>query len=87
MKGYFDRIEDNQLAVILVEELNKEFVLPVTELPKGSNPKTWFDLVITQDKITSIIINHEKTESGQEKVDDMLTKLRSSSKGSKFKRK
>lgn len=87
MKGYFDRIEDNQLAVILVEELNKEFVLPVTELPKGSNPKTWFDLVITQDKITSININHEKTESGQEKVDDMLTKLRSRSKSSKFKRK
>jgi hypothetical protein len=85
MKGYLDRIEDNQLAVILVEEVNKEFVLPISELPEGSKPKIWFDLVINQGRITSININNKKTETAQEKVDDTLCKIRSKSKGSKFK--
>ncbi|MCQ6276579.1 DUF3006 domain-containing protein [Bacillus sp. V3B] len=87
MKGYLDRIEENKLAVILVEDLNREFFVPIQELPEGSKPQTWFDLVIVQDNITSIHINHEATTSEQEKVSNMLAKLRSKSKASKFKRK
>jgi hypothetical protein len=87
MKGYLDRIEENKLAIILVEELNREFVIPVEELPEGTQPQTWFDLVIIQDQIISIHMNHEKTASEQEKVSSVLSKLRSKSKGSKFKKK
>lgn len=87
MKGYLDRIEENKLAIILVEDLHREFVIPVAELPEGSKPQTWFNLVIFQDKIISIHIDHETSTSEQEKVSDLLSKLRSKSKGSKFKRK
>jgi hypothetical protein len=49
------------------EEINQEFIIPVSELPGGSTPQTWFDLVITQDKITSIHINNEKNNAQEKK--------------------
>ena len=86
MKGYLDRIEDLQFAVILVEEINKEFIFQKDELPEGTTVKSYFDLTIENDKITSIKLNEETTNAEQQKVDDMMSKLRSKSKGSKFKK-
>ena len=87
MKGYFDRVEENKHAVILVEELKKEFVIPVNKLPEGSQPKTWLDVKIADGQITSIHQDDEKTRSEQEKVDSLLSKIRSKGSGSKFQRK
>jgi Protein of unknown function (DUF3006) len=87
MKGYLDRIDDNKYAVILVEETKKQFVLPKEELPEGSAEKSYFDLTIENDRITSITLDEETTFSEQKKVDDLMEKLRSKSKGSKFKKK
>ncbi len=87
MHGYLDRIEENKWGVILVEEIKQEFTLPLSELPEGSVPHTWFNLVITQDQITSIHIDHEKTISMQNHVEDLVSKLRAKNKGSKFSRK
>lgn len=86
MKGYLDRIEDNKFAVILVEEIKKEFILPVAELPVGSVAKSYFDLTIENNQITSMKLNEQATMTEQQKVDDLFSKLRSKSKGSKFKR-
>lgn len=86
MKGYLDRIEDNKFAVILVEEINKEFILPKDELPEGSVAQTYFDVTIEHDKIVSLTPNEQTTSSEQEKVEDMMAKLRSKSKTSKFKK-
>jgi len=86
MKGYLDRIEDLQFAVILVEEINKEFIFQKDELPEGTTVKSYFDLTIENDKITSIKLNEETTNAEQQKVDDMMSKLRSKSRGSKFKK-
>lgn len=87
MKGYFDRVEDRQMAVILVEEMNKEFIISVNELPEGSVAGTYFDLIIENGEIISIIPDRETTEVEKEKTDALMTKLRAKSKGSKFKRK
>jgi hypothetical protein len=84
MKGYLDRIEENKFAVILVEEIKKEFILPVAELPVGSSEKSYFDLTIENNQITSMKLNEQATMTEQQKVDDLLSKLRSKSKGSKF---
>jgi hypothetical protein len=86
MKGYLDRIEENKFAVILVEEIKKEFIIPVTELPVGSAEKSYFDLTIENNQITSMKLNEKATRSEQQKVDELLLKLRSKSKGSKFKK-
>ncbi|WP_449536383.1 DUF3006 domain-containing protein [Ferdinandcohnia sp. Marseille-Q9671] len=87
MKGYLDRIEDNQHAVILVEEINKEFIIPINDLPSGSSAGSYFDLTIENETITSITRNENETHSQQQKVDDMMSKLRKKSSGSKFKKK
>jgi hypothetical protein len=86
IKGYLDRIEDNQFAVILVEEMKKEFIIPKDELPEGAKEKSYFEITIENDKITSMKLDKHTTLSEQQKVDDMMTKLRSKSKGSKFKK-
>lgn len=87
MKGYLDRIEENKFAVILVDELNKEFTVSTEELPEGIAEKTYFDLTVENDKITSIKLNTQTTQSEQQKVSDMMAKLRSKSSGSKYKKK
>ena len=85
IKGYLDRIEDNQFAVILVEEIKKEFIIPKEDLPEGSTEKSYFEIAIENDKITSMKLDEQTTRSEQGKVDNMISKLRSKSKGSKFK--
>ncbi|WHZ05596.1 DUF3006 domain-containing protein [Neobacillus sp. YX16] len=86
IKGFLDRIEDNQFAVILVEEMKKEFIIPKKDLPQGSKENSYFEITIENEKITSIELDEQTTLSEQEQVDDMMTKLRSKSKGSKFKK-
>jgi hypothetical protein len=86
IKGYLDRIEDNQYAVILVEEMKKEFIIPKEDLPQGSDENSYFEITIENEKITFLKLDEQTTLSEQEKVDDMMTKLRSKSKGSKFKK-
>lgn len=81
-----DRVEDNQFAVILVEEIKREFIIPKTSLPQGSEVHSYFELTVEDDKITSLKLDEQTTLSEQEKVDNMVTKLRSNSKGSKFKK-
>jgi len=87
MKGYLDRIEDNQHAVILVEENKREYIIPIQQLPEGSSPGTYFDLTIENETITSLKWNEDETISQQQKVNDMMAKLRKKSSGSKFKKK
>ncbi|WP_102349049.1 DUF3006 domain-containing protein [Bacillus sp. Marseille-P3661] len=87
MKGYLDRIEDNTFGVLLVEELNKEFMIPVAELPAGSTAGTHFDVTLENNKIVTIKVNEVATKAEQQKVDDRMTKIRSKSKGSKFQKK
>ena len=83
---YLDRIEDQKFAVILVEEINKEYIIPKAELPEGSNVKSYFELTIENNKITSINLNEEASRAEQQNVDEMMSKLRSKSKGSKYKK-
>ncbi|MGN7296293.1 DUF3006 domain-containing protein [Ferdinandcohnia sp. SAFN-114] len=86
MKGYLDRIEENRHAVIIVEEINKEFIIPINQLPKESSAGSYFDISIENGKIISITLNENETISQQQKVDDMMSKIRKKNSGSKFKK-
>jgi ABC-type uncharacterized transport system ATPase subunit len=87
MKGYLDRIDDNKFAVILVEGLDKEFVIPKDVLPEGSTVKSYLDLTIENDEITGVTLNEQQTRNEQQKVDELMSKLRSINKRSKFQKK
>ncbi|MCM3668565.1 DUF3006 domain-containing protein [Mesobacillus maritimus] len=87
MKGYIDRFEDNGFAVILVEEFNEEFVVSRERLPEGSTVHSYLDVTIEKNQISSMRLDSRVTQSEQKKVDDLMSKIRSKNKGSKFKKK
>ena len=78
-QGVLDRITDNQYGTILVEDLNKEFILNKSELPADAKDGTWFDLVIENEEIKSLIINQELTELRKQTIEEKLAKLKNRS--------
>lgn len=88
MKGYLDRIEDNKHAVILVEDLKKEYIIDVDRLPSNSKEGVWFDLTIEGDRIIELVINEEMKKEMEHKINDIMQKLKDRNKsGSRFRRK
>jgi hypothetical protein len=55
------------------------------ELQKN-HTKSYFDVTIENDKIISLKLNEQTTTSEQQKSDELMAKLRSKSKGSKYKK-
>lgn len=87
MKGVLDRIVDGKHAVILVEELGKEYIIDVDSLPNDSKEGTWFKLKVVNDEIVEMRIDEETQEVMEKKIDDIMSKLRNKNKsGSKFRR-
>ena len=86
MKGYLDRVEDNNMAVILIEEENEEIVVPIDELPDGSKEKTWLQMEHVQGLYKVISIDHETTAEKAQQTSALMEKLRKRKKGSKFKK-
>ena len=85
MKGYFDRMEENQHAVILVEEINEQFLINQSKLPAGSQTGMWFDLTLKDGNILSIQHSTQTSLSANQKTNDLMEKIRLKSKGSKYK--
>lgn len=83
MKGYLDRIEDNDKAVILIEEKNTEMIVPIDALPAGSGEKTWFHIIEEDDAYKVLSIDHETTEQKAKQAADLMAKLRQKKKKGK----
>ena len=76
VKGVLDRFEDQDIAVILIEELNKEILLPKSKLPGGSRESIWFNIVVIQNAYKIISIDYEKTKEEALKSADLMKRLR-----------
>ena len=87
MIGVFDRIEDNDMAVILIEEINKELTIPLHDLPSGSTESTWFHIEKKGDAFKVISIDSKTTDQEADNSANLMKKLRSKRKDSKFKKK
>lgn len=87
MKGVLDRFEDNNLAVILIEETNQTLNIPTDELPPNSKEGTWFTIEERNGEFHIVSIDTEMTNRQTQKSNDLLKKLRAKSNDSKFKRK
>lgn len=85
MKGMLNRIEDGW-AVILIEEEQKEFLLPLSQLPEGSQVNSWFEIELDGEKLCSISLDEESRAVKEKEVRDLRRKLRRRSGGSRFKR-
>lgn len=87
MKGILDRFEDNNKAVILIEDTKEEVIIPAEQLPKGSSENTYFTMEKIKDEYQVVSIDEATTQKEAEKSSDLMAKLRAKSKGSKFKKK
>jgi hypothetical protein len=83
--AYLDRFTDNNQALILVESLQKEFHVPTSSLPTGSNEGSWLLVDIQGDKVTSLQLDEQKTSDMKRDTQNRLQRLKSK-KTSRFKR-
>jgi len=74
MKGVLDRVEDG-IAVILVEETNEQFTIPVANLPTGSKEGMWFTLATKEDSYYIVAIDKQKTAAQTERINTLQQKL------------
>lgn len=86
MKGVLDRFADHDLAVILIEDVQKEILVPIQQLPPNSKEGTWFDIKEDNGEYQIVAIDVDMTKKQMEKSLNLLKKLRANSRGSKFKR-
>lgn len=85
MKGILDRIEDGIYAVILVEEEGVELVLPANRLPEGSRINSWFTIDAENGQL-AIILDEETSLIKRGQAEELMARLRTKKKGSRFKR-
>ena len=83
--AYLDRFTDTEKALILVDELQKEFHIDISALPSGSTTGTWFSVEIQGDEIISFQIDEGKTTEMKLVISDRMQRLKSK-KTSRFKR-
>lgn len=86
-EGVIDRIEDDWLAVIMVEDIGEEYVIDKKELPNGAEEGSWLRLKINESEIVYMELNEELTKNRKKKMKSLREKLKNKSKESKFKRK
>lgn len=85
MKGILDRIEDGRHAVILVEEEGVELVLPANRLPEGSQVNSWFTIDAENGQL-AVTLDEETSNAKSVQAEELMTRLRTKKKGSRFKR-
>lgn len=85
-KGVIDRIEDQKLAVILLENEGIEFVVEKERLPEEAKEGTWLFISVENEEITHMTIDESKTNQTLLDAQTKLDRIRDKSKGSKFKR-
>jgi hypothetical protein len=76
-----DRFSDQDTAVILVESIQKEFVVKQAELPQEAKPNDYLDVEVTGDVLQIIGINHEQTAVQKNRIQDKMAKLRAKNSG------
>ncbi|MEJ8778394.1 DUF3006 domain-containing protein [Pseudogracilibacillus sp. ICA-222130] len=85
MFGILDRFED-QLAVILIESVEKEHIVDKATLPEGSDIGTVFNVEKMEETFSILSINIEETENRKQRAQQALHALHKKKKRSKFKR-
>ncbi|MGM0524304.1 MAG: DUF3006 domain-containing protein [Bacillota bacterium] len=76
-----DRFSDQDTAVILVESMQKEFVVKQEQLPQGAKPNDYLDVDVTGDALQINGINQEETEARKNSIQDKMAKLRAKNSG------
>jgi len=75
--GVLDRMEDNEQAVILIEDRGEELIVPKQDLPLGSKANTWFLIEKNNGgKLGRISLDYKTTIEEAKKVKRLRKKVR-----------
>ncbi|OIJ13789.1 hypothetical protein BKP35_08390 [Anaerobacillus arseniciselenatis] len=85
MKAVIDRFVDGELAVLLVGEEEKEYNVPIKDLPQGAKEGSIVNVTITDGTIVALQLLLEETNAQQNRMNEKLNQLKSR-KRSNFKR-
>ncbi|GAA0348570.1 DUF3006 domain-containing protein [Bacillus horti] len=83
--GVIDRIVDQRLAVLLVDE-QEELIVPIEELPSDVFEGSWLIVTFDGEKRIHVEKDMKKTVESKQRIATKLEQLREK-KGSNFKRK
>jgi len=87
VEAMIDRFSDQETAVLLAEQIGKEFIVKKDQLPKGAKREDYLVLEVEGDKILSIDLDFKKTKDRKDSVQSKLDRLRQGQTQSRFKRK
>ncbi|WP_229740649.1 DUF3006 family protein [Ornithinibacillus halotolerans] len=76
LTGVVDRIEDEKTAVILIEDMKIQLEVPVSEFAIDFVPNLWLDVVLINDDIDGITVNHERTHAEHENMRKLFERLK-----------
>ena len=74
--GVVDRVEDGKQIVIIVEELNLEFVVSEEDYNITLNPNDWVELRLIGDEIKAIVVDDVRTNEEKEKVKELIKQIK-----------
>lgn len=83
--AYFDRITEDDCALIVVESLQRQFHISQTLLPENSVAGNWFCADIQDGEIISLRFDETKTANMKSEIETRMQRLQSKKK-SRFKR-
>jgi len=75
-KAVFERVTDNQLAVLLVGSEQRELHVPIDRLPRGAQPGHWLQVTISGQELVKATIDAEQTERVAAHISNQLDLLR-----------
>ncbi len=75
-KAVVDRIEEGRQAVLLVGEDEREFVVPVAQLPEGAGAGAWLRVRLEGAELTVLGIDQGEEEAARQRIEDKMARLR-----------
>lgn len=79
-KAVIDRIEE-ELAVLLVGEAEREVVVPFCELPSGASEGVWLRVELDSEHLVWSEVDEEETERRKARINDKMAQLRRKGRG------
>ncbi len=73
-RAVVDRIEDG-MAVLLVGEKERELVVPLRDLPKGTEPGIWLKVTIEGGKVKQAQVDSETTRQRRARIQEKMGRL------------
>lgn len=75
-QAVLDRFATEDQAVLLIEQIDREFIVPRERLPDGSDLHVWFTVSIEDEELMIQEIDLKKEDKQWQKIRRLMTYLR-----------